>query len=307
MGSNKPLILLDDSLQAVDTTQTINIMLPPQLYTLKRQDLQVKYLYQAKKLAPSVLDNLLEEDKNYDYYVYKEEDDWIFIAYDPEEIVLFLKSKNIAVEQISKLYFAQQVIEKFSTPVLLNRDEVLSRVQETVVVIPRELLPLETEFQLFDSSFAPASGISFGANIDSMIGKKDTWILGVIFFLFAVMFMAEGVRYKGVVTMMHDEVSLLLEDYPALQSQYARENIAAKYRKIDKEERHKREVLKDISRLVLPGVELNSLLMDSKHISVTFKSPDKKTVTRIQSIAKKKKYKASRIGSENIIKIEILL
>lgn len=300
-------MLLGNSLQTVESLKAINIMLPPQLYTLKRQDLQVKYLYQAKKLAPSVLENLLEEDKNYEYYVFREDDDWIFIAYDHDEIALFLKSQNIAAEQISKLYFAQQVVEKFSTPVLLNRDEVLSRVQDTVTVIPRALLPLETKFQTFDSSFTPASGVSFGANIDSVIGKKDTWILGTIFFLFAVMFAAEALRYNRVIAVMQDEVTLLLEEYPALQSQYARENIATKYRKIDKDERHKREVLNDISRLVTPGVEVESLLLDSKHISVVLKCPNEKGVTRIQSIAKKKKYKASRIGSENIIKIEILL
>jgi hypothetical protein len=99
-------------------------------------------------------------------------------------------------------------------------------------------------------------------------------------------------------------VALLLKDYPALQSAYSRENIARKYRKIDKEERHKREVLKGLSRLMLPGVQLESLLLDGKRFAAALKCPDEKTVVRVQSLAKERQYKSSRAGSENLLKIE---
>ena len=95
----------------------------------------------------------------------------------------------------------------------------------------------------------------------------------------------------------------MLNDYPALQSQYARENISQKYHKIDKEERRKREVLKGLSRLILPGVEIDNLFMDGKNFTFVVKCPDEKSVQRVLSLAKEKQYKVSRAGKENLVKI----
>ncbi len=304
LGSSKLLLLIHDAMQPVNSSEVFDIMLSPQFYTLKRENLPVRYHFQAKKLASSILENLLPEEGNYEYYVFKEEDHWAFLAYDSEEIHRFLQSRGIGAEQVSKLYFAQQVSEKFSTPVLLDENTTLSNVQHSATVVPRILLPEETQYQDFDETFKPKAGTSFGSDMHSIIGKKEAWTIGTIFLIFALMFAAEGVRYSQVVTAMQEKVALLLQDYPALQSQYARENIAKKYQKIDREERHKREVLKDLSRLVLPGVEVESLLMGRKHYSMTLKCPDEKSVVRVQSLAKEKQYKTSRAGSENMVKIE---
>lgn len=291
-------------MQPLEGNEAFNIMLTPQFYTIKREELPVQYLYQAKRLAPSVMENLLSEGKIYDYYVFKEEDEWIFIAYNSEEISKFLQSKGIEVEQVSKLFFAQQVAEMFFKPVLLNDNEALVAEQGTVVMVPKILMQEETGYQRFDETFTPKNGVSFGAGISSVIGRKETWILSTIFVLFALMFATEGLRYKQVITTMQETVATLLVDHPALQSQYARENISKKYRKIDQEERHKREILKDLSHLVLPGVEVESLLMDSKRFVTELKCPDEKTVTRIKALAKGKQYKFSRSGGENVVKVE---
>jgi len=304
LGNSKPLLLIHDAMQSVNSSEMFDIMLSPQFYTLKREDIPVRFHFQAKKLASSILESLLPEEGNYVYYVFKEEDIWVFVAYDPEEIGRFLQSRDIHVEQVSKLYFAQQVSEKFNTPVLLDENTTLSNVQHTATVVPKILLPQETQYQAFDETFTPKAGVSFGAGMHSIIGKKETWMIGAIFLIFALMFAVEGRRYRQVVDTMQEKLVLLLKDYPALQSQYARENIAKKYRTIDREERHKREVLKDLSRLVLPGVEVESLLMGRKSFSITLKCPDEKSVVRVQSLAKEKQYKASRTGSDNLVKIE---
>jgi hypothetical protein len=291
-------------MQPLKGNEIFNIMLTPQFYTLKREELPVQYQYQAKRLAPSVMENLLSEGKTYEYYVFKEEDEWVFIAYNPEEISEFLQSKGIGVEQVSKLFFAQQAAEMFFNPVLLNDNEALVAEQGTVVMVPKVLMQEETGYQRFDETFAPKNGVSFGAGISSVIGRKETWMLSSIFVLFALMFFAEGLRYKQVVADMQETVVALLADHPALQSQYARENIAKKYHKIDQDERHKREILKDLSHLVLPGVAVESLMMDNKHFLTELKCPDEKTVARVKALAEGKQYKVSRSGGENVVKVE---
>jgi hypothetical protein len=291
-------------MEPTDIDTTFDIMVSPQFYTYKHEDLAVRFLYQARKLAPSILENLLPSNGKYEYYVFREEDGWAFIAYDHEMVSHFLQERGIPTDKIAKLYFAQQVAEKFTVPVLLNENEVLGKVQNTATVLPRALLSTETKYQAFSDTFRPSGGKTFGAGSRSIINEKNTWILSAVFFAFGLMFAVEGMRYRNVIETMQGKVALLLKDYPALQSAYSRENIARKYRKIDKEERHKREVLKGLSRLMLPGVQLESLLLDGKRFAAALKCPDEKTVVRVQSLAKERQYKSSRAGSENLLKIE---
>ncbi len=304
MASSRPLVLIHEDMDRVDESGSIDIMLPPQFYTMKRQEINVKYLYQAKKLAPSILESLLADDKEYDYFVFKDGDSWIFIAYSSEEINGFLQSKDIDISRVSKLYFIQQSESKFTSAILLNDFEALGVVDDIVTVVPKSLLAYDTRYQPFDETFRPDRGISYGASVGSILTQKDSIVLASIITLFALLFLVEGIRYSRVVAEINEEVSILFDEYPALQSQYTRENIIKKYHKIDKAERGKREILKDLSHLIIPGVEVDSLVMEEKHLFVIFETPDKKGLLRVEALAKQKGYKSSRVGRENLIKVE---
>ncbi len=229
---------------------------------------------------------------------------WVFIAYDPQEIIQFLASRGATVESISKLYFAQQVADKFMTPVLLDKDEVLSNIQHTATVTPRMLLSERVQCQGFSDAFKPSEGVTFSAGSNSIFESREAWIISSIFILFGLMFAAEGVRYRQATVAMQEKVAVLLKEYPALQSQYARDNIETKYQRIDQEERHKREILKDLSRLVFPGVEVETLSLGGKQFLLVLQCPDEKTLQRVESQAKSKGYTVRRTGSKKQITIE---
>jgi hypothetical protein len=155
-------------------SHSVNIMLTPQFYTLKKEKLPLKYLYQAKKIAPSLFDGFLEDAYKYDYLVYKEEDEWIFIAYDPKAISDFLVSKGIMPEQIGKIFFAQQVSDFFTAPVLLGEKEALVSLDNTVVVIPQIAMQENGGTLTFDDSFTPKTGVTLEGVHESVISKKQT-------------------------------------------------------------------------------------------------------------------------------------
>jgi len=306
-GSSRSLLLIHDDMELISSSENIDIMVPPQLYTMRRQYIDIKYHYQAKKIASSILESYLAEDIEYEYFVYRDGEDWVFIAYSTLEIDEFLAKQNIAVEQISKLYFTQQASDKFLSPVSLNHSEALLTIDGVVTVVPKNLLDRSVRYQLFDDSFRPKSGISYGVGVGSILEKKEAWGLATIFVLFALIFLAEGIRYNSVVTDIKMEISMLFDDYPALQSRYTRENVIKKYKKIDREERRKREILKEFSRMILPSVEVEHLVVDKASVVVTFRTPDKATLLKIESIARAKKYKTKRVGRDNLIEIESLI
>jgi len=291
-------------MQPIPQGMRVDIMLPPQYYTMRKEPIEVRYIYQAKRLAASILESYLEEGVAYEYFVYREEQDWVFIAYSPAEIHQALKREGIDNDQVSKLYFAEQSKEQLALPILLNEREALVTLDESVTVVPRQLLASTQRYQRFDDSFAPQRGLSFGVGADSLFSRKDAFIIATLLALFAFVVFFEALRYRSVAQSMESEIAALFVEYPTLQSGYARKNIIKKYRKIDKKERKKRELLKNISHFISPKVVVEHLILDKERLTVLFKCQDSNSMRKVASLAKAKAYKVTKVGKDNLIKIE---
>jgi len=304
MGSNKKLLLVHRGMGRVSLEQSVNIMLTPQFYTMKKEELPIKYLYQAKRIAPSLFDGLLDEHESYKYFVFKEGKEWIFIAYNPEEIKAFLNSKGISVEYLSKIFFAQQARHIFVEPVVLSNKEVLMTIDGVVVLVPRAVLSKEHSTVLFDDSFIPRSGVSLPGNGSTFITQKEAIVLVGIFSVFAFVFFIEGWQYKQSLKVQKKELLELLEANPALQSKMQRESISLKYRTIDSVERKKREIIKTLAAMIFKGVTLTSYHMDEKYFKVTFTCDNVKIAQKVKSLAKKSNFKVTSHKNSNFLVIE---
>lgn len=289
LEDNKALVLIHRSMPQVETKHPINVMLTPQFYTLKKEFLPVKFAYQAKKVAASLFEGMLLEGRTYEYFVFREGEQWVFIAYSLEEITEFFQSKGLSPESISKLFFAQQAVSAFKDPYLLSDKEVLGVVDDTVVVMPRSAVADETLVTALELP-TPAKGIALQSAYASILSFRESLGFAVIFVLFAVLFVAEGVRYGGDTKAGTQELERLIEANPSLSSQYTRESIAKKYRKTDQAERKKRETVKTLIALLYKGVELKALHIDEKGFSAEYAVNDPNTAKRMESQAKKAKF-----------------
>ncbi len=301
-SSKAELILLYKGMRN-HPSNMVDIMLSPQFYITKQEELPIKYLYQAKRLAPSILGELLLDEVEYHYHIFKEGSIWVFIAYDVESIKEFLQQSSIPTKSIGRLYFAQQYASEFVRPMLLDSGELLSTIQDTVVILPKSLVDKDTYYSHFNIDINPKDGISIPLNSSSILSQKDSIILSVILVCFSMVFAVEGFRYSSVIDNMRGEIGRVLEDYPSLQSSYARDNIAQKYTTIDTKERHKREILKNLSSLVGKDISLKSLRIDSKKFVAIFKSEKPSLLLNIKTTAQSKGYSVVNPTDNTLIEI----
>lgn len=304
LGNTKELHLAHPSMKQVTLSEDVNVMLPPQFYTLKKEDLPISYAYQAKRIAPSLFDGLLEEGKQYEYMVWKETEEWVFLAYDIEMISAFLESKGFALENVSKLFFAQQSVKLFDKPLLLGENEALVSLDNMVVVVPRRALQDEGPSLVFNNSFTPKKGVVLPGAYGSVLSMKQASMLAAIFTLFALMFFIEGWRYSDNSQEGEVQMQELLESYPSLQSKYTRDSIVTKYKTIDTAERKKREIIRTLSGMIFKGVTLTSFEMDEKKYIVQFSCKDAQVAKRVQELAKKNTLNTSLIAGSHDLKIE---
>jgi len=305
MENDKPLILIHSQMKYLSSTspEGVNIMLTPQFYTTKRESLPVQYAYQAKRIAPSLFEGLLEDTQDYKYFVQKEENDWLFIAYDTEKIKSFLTSKGLPLANISKMYFAEQSSALFKAPVLLGDNDALVNIDGTMTVIPQMVLQADEKPIKINKSFTPKKGLALEGRSKSLISNTETYTLAAILVLFSVIYFVEGSRYGGDDAEQEAEMRLLLENYPSLESNYKRESIASKYKMIDKKERKKRDVIKTLSHMIFKGSTLTSLTLNDKTFQAQFACADVSTSNKVKDLAKKEKFNISPISKSNDLKI----
>ncbi|MFT7824580.1 MAG: hypothetical protein ABXS92_07445 [Sulfurimonas sp.] len=289
------------SMDPVSFDESINIMLTPQFYTLKKESLPVSYAFQARRIAPSLFEGFLEEGA-YEYLVYKEGGEWVFIAFDPKKITEFLVSKGLRPEQISKIFFAQQSHAMFAEPTYVSPKEALIEMDGTAVLIPQNTLGEEDTLQQIDNSFSPRRGVALHTAYNSLFTRKQTFSLAAVFVVFALLFLIEGVRYSD--SSGTEELQAVLKQYPSLANSYTREAELSAYQKLDAAEREKRDAIKSISTMIFKGVELTSINLSRKAIVATFACKDKKSMVSLKSLAVNQKFSVTVQPKDNILKIK---
>ena len=294
MDKNNRLFIHRD-MKPVTVLNSVEIILTPQFYTFLRENLEIRFAYQAKQIAESLFDDYLDGSKSYQYHVYKCQNDWCFFAYNIEEIDTFLESIGIERHRVSKIYFAQQLEEQLAQPIKLSETQVLQTIDGTVTIIPSKLMEADANynraFNLKEQKLT--SGISLGASLDSFISLKETIILSSLFVILGTVFIIEGSRIKSSISTNEERLSKLFEQYPKYTSSRLRENILSKYKPIDKNERIKRQYVQDISKLLSAESQLEALELTPKAITATIKTTNNTILNQVKRNAKAKKFKTS--------------
>ncbi len=294
MDKNNRLFIHRD-MKPVTVLNSVEIILTPQFYTFLRENLEIRFAYQAKQIAESLFDDYLDGSKSYQYHVYKCQNDWCFFAYNIEEIDTFLESIGIKRHRVSKIYFAQQLEEQLTEPIKLSETQVLQTIDGTVTLIPAKLMKANTTynraFNLTEQKLT--SGISMGASLDSFISLKETIILSSLFLILGTVFIIEGSRIKSSISTNEETLSKLFQQYPKYTSLRLRENILSKYKPIDKNERIKRQYVQDISKLLSGESQLEDLELTTKTITATIKTANSNIANQVKRNAKAKNFKTS--------------
>jgi len=297
LDTKAPLVLLYRDIGNLPDASRYDVMLTPQFYVLKRESLPVKYPFQAKKLAPSILDDLTGEG-SFTHEVFQEGDQWVFVAYDLEALSRFLESRGSSIDRVHRIYFAEQAKEQFATPVALNDREALTLVNDTVTVVPRQLLGDAAKLTQFDETFRPQKSFDLKRNFSSFLDTRLAIALASVLVLLGLAYFADGYRYHKAVLDAENQLDSLLAANPSLRGAYARKAIHTKYMTIDKAQRQIRDRIKDVSRLVGKDAKIKALSLDTKGYRATLEiAPKSQTAASLKTLAESSGLKHVKAGS----------
>jgi hypothetical protein len=289
-------------MQSITTIDSIDIILTPQFYTFLREELGVRFAYQAKQIAPSLFDDYLDMEREYQFHTYKCEEEWCFFAYSVDEIVSFLESRGVKAHQINKIFFAQELSPYIESAIDLGSSTAMQSIDGIVTIMPKRLISSEYRYAHLDiDTLSLKNGIALGSSYSSLIPLKETIIITSTLIIFGVIFFIEGGRYKSSIESIVAKEERLLETNSKLSSNRVRKSILKKYIPIDRDERAKRDTLKEISKLIFSESRLNELTIEDKKISVRIKTKNSNITRQIEQRSKNFKIKKEK---SNIIKME---
>jgi len=251
----------------IKKNKNIDIILTPQFYIFLEEDLEIKFTYQAKQIAPSLFDDYIEDKEGYQFFVYKHNNMWHFFAFNIEDIFSMLEKKGLRKYQIGKVYFAQELNDKLKQPLELGEKSALVDIDGVATVVPKSILEKDVEYLNLNLNKTPLKhSVSLGSSY-SLISFKHTVALSAILLLLGGTFLMEATRLKSAIESEEAKVEELLDKNPRLSSARIRESILAQYEPIDRLERLKRESISKISKVLRPNIYIEELKLNNQKIS----------------------------------------
>ncbi|NEW60315.1 hypothetical protein GSY74_03380 [Sulfurovum sp. bin170] len=301
MGSSNRRVLVHRDMESITTTDSVDIILTPQFYTFLREELGVRFAYQAKQIAPSLFDDYLDDSQEYQFHVYKCEEHWCFFAYSVEEITSFLETKGVKIHQISKIFFAQELSSYMENAIDLGSTLSMQSLDGTVALLPKRLMSSDYRYDTLNlENVSFKSGIALSSSYDSFVPLKETIIISSLLLLLGVAFIVEGGRIKSSIQSAIEKEEALLDKNPRLSSSLVRKSILGEYEPIDRRERLKRDSAEQISKLLSAKSILKELTIDDNKISATIETDSTATMKQIETQARSKKFKTKKEGSKQI-------
>ena len=303
--SDRELIPLFDGMKQIDLyIKEYDIFLTPKYYVVKREKLPIKFTFQAKKLAPSILDDLIESDKRVEYVVYKDGEEWVFIAYEPELIISDIEKAKLDINGIRSIYFAEQLRDRLEKAICLGDDLALSVIDGYVTQIPKALISKQGCNRVNNKSLKANKAYASLSSANSSLSNKQTYILAGAISLIAILTFAEGMRYKSAVSAEQVKVENAADGDSILMSEITRSNILNKYKKIDIRERNIRNTIKKVASLLDRFTELESFKSNEKGYSAVLKSNNIADMGNVMKKAKREGLKFKKRSNKLIIEGE---
>ncbi len=181
-------------------THHVNVILSPSFYWTKLQELPVLTVYGAREYSTSVFEGLLPEG-NWTYFVQKEDKNlYRFFAFDQDELLDFIESIGGDKQYVRSLYFAQNefsdILDEEQTKfVSINDDKCMTKVQDTLVLIPKTMVSnSEYIYDVINDVSLSSNNIKIDTNIS--INTDIFMVFVVVGLIFSLGFIINIITYN---------------------------------------------------------------------------------------------------------------
>ena len=301
-----PTLFLDPHSEYETIDYNVNIILSPSLYWVKKVFIPVKYVRDAKKLLPSIFEEILPDGK-YNYFAYRcSDDEFIIFAYSDKLIIDTLSQKGISLSNVAKIYFAQSEIKDIKSALTINEHQSIYIKDDILVLVPCCWIEESGDLDIANIQLSKHSVSleKFGHIVETKSIYKIAAILMVLILLITTEYFITAHKTSTILTSKEE----LFEKYKLKSTTFQNKAMLKKYKTIHNSQTNLRNTMSVILSLRLKANEKISLIdIKNKKILISFtgvkEGQEKQIINTLNS--KKLQFKKSFV-KENM-KIEVNL
>jgi hypothetical protein len=298
-------IFLDPHAQKFVVDEKVNVILSPSYYWVKKLTLPVKYVRDAKKLLPSIFEDVLPEG-NYNYSVYKKGDFFFAFAYDDKVILDALEEKGVAFSNVANVFFAQSELGFIEGAIKVNETQSIYFKDDILVLLP--CCWIEESGSLDLGAINPSNHSITLAQFGHIIDNKSLYKIGTILSMLIVLVLIELLITNNKINELTSLKDNLFSKAKLQSTMLQNQAALKKYNKIHTKQMQLREYFSTILSFKLQaGESLNQIGLKNKNLSVEFSSLSEATIQKITNRLTNKKIKFKTSKKENTWHLEMVI
>ncbi len=277
----------------------VNLVLSPHYYWSKKSDTAFGKISAAKRVAASLFD--LDEGFAYDVYE-NENKEFIFVAYNPQQILNRLKEQGINPRMVRNVYLAQAYFMELGQPLKVDEETTLMRIESIVVIVPSRYARAEDDIQ----NFLKESSAKLPRLPIAGIGSFELGTLRIP--LIAAALMVSAIILLEIINLYRQKSELILkqeqikQEYKLPPTTFQLKSMLARLKKIDTRQSF---IRKNLYRLSKERREIAGRLESVHCSSDLFEADFKKSDSALEGVLKKAYPKALQSRSESGLHIEV--
>jgi hypothetical protein len=298
-------VFIDTDSTMIATEKTVDVVLSPTLYWIKRVTLPVKYLREVKKLLPSLFEDTLPEGK-YSYGAYKEGDDYLVFAYKDREILDLLAEKGVSPHQMRNVYLAQSEFSAMAQPLRLPGGDVLDVKDGVVIKLPSQLVDEAASIDLDGHRFSKHR-IELARYTHIADRRSQLWFASFMVVLITI-FTLEWVITASKSNAVTEEVLAVYAKYDLPSTGIQNEAVLSKLRqRYERQTSIRNAVMAVLDVKLLENEALQLIEVVGNTLNVRFKTAGASRAKTIAELLTKQKLNLKQSFSNGELKVEVLL
>ncbi|MEN8147187.1 MAG: hypothetical protein ABFR02_06185 [Campylobacterota bacterium] len=264
---------------------SVNVILSPSMYWVKRVTLPVKYLREVRPLLPSLFEEILPEGK-YSYSTYRDGDSFLIFAYNDKEVLDLIAEKGLTSANINNIYLAQSEFDTIESTVKISDKSVLSLQNGVVVKLPSALAPEAATLDLNDHLFSKQT--IHLTRINQIADKKSQKVFALILGFLIVMFTTEWLITSSKVSAIIAKQGEVYSDHNLPSTSFQNEAIHAKLNTIFERQSRIRDILNLALTIKLrPEEQMKQVSLEKNKVVIKISTISEETGTKSLSELKK--------------------
>ena len=298
-------VFVDVNSASFELDKSVNVILSPSFYWVRKVSLPVKSLREAKPLVESLFEEMLPEGV-YSYSVYKEGDEYFIFAYEDKKILDALHEKGISSAKINAVYFAQSELADLDAPKKISPEELITIKDGVVILLPATFAK---DAQALDVSSVKVSKHALHLKqFGHIVNEKSLYKIAAIFLVFIALVGTEYFITAHKIQKLQTQRDKLFSQYGLKSTMFQNESLLKGYEKEYKIQSKLRESIAKILALPLKqGDKIKSIEYKNKKLKLVFdgvKSGQEGYITTLMK-SYAMKYKAEFKGDAWYVEVEL--